>query len=195
MSLGCGRISASDGGELRRRSRDAGAVAQRQEAQDLGSWQCGFESHRPHQIGHCTNTGHLAAGLGMFCVRGLRDAEHGNDVAWTGDLDLCDQRFDERFALAVRAGGDDLVDVIGDLDERGGRRHHRFCIELAGEFVAAGRELPGPGLERGEAAGEVFGVQGAVLERGQVAVDRRAGSGQLVLGPGQFGAPALGAAA
>jgi acetyl esterase/lipase len=25
-----------------------GAVAQRQEAQDLGSWQCGFESHRPH---------------------------------------------------------------------------------------------------------------------------------------------------
>jgi hypothetical protein len=127
----------------------------------------------------------------MPCVRGLRDAEYGNDAAWAGDLDLCDQRFDERFALAVRAGGDDLVDVIGDLDERGGWRHHRFCVELAGEFVAAGRELPGPCVERGEPVGEVFGVQGAVLERGQVPVGRRAGPGQLVLGRGQFGASAL----
>jgi hypothetical protein len=77
-------------------------------------------------------------------------------------LTCATQRFDERFTLPVRAGGDHLVDVIGDLDERGGRRHRRFCIEPAGEFVAAGRELPGPGLKRGEAVGEVFGVQGAV---------------------------------
>jgi hypothetical protein len=127
----------------------------------------------------------------MFCARGLRDAEHRNDAAWTGDLDLCDQRLDECFALAVRAGGDDLVDLIGDLDERGGRRHHRFCVELAVKFVAAGRELPRPGLERGEPAREVLGVQGAVLERGQVTVGRRAGPGQLVLGRGQFSAAAI----
>jgi hypothetical protein len=66
----------------------------------------------------------------------------------------------------VRAGGDHRVDVIGDLDKRGGWRHHWFCIELAGEFVAAGRELPRPGLERGEPAGEL-------LARAQAAARRR----------------------
>jgi hypothetical protein len=50
--------------------------------------------------------------------------------------------------------------------------------------------LPGSVLELGEAACEVFGVEGAVLERGQVPVNRGDGSGQLVLGRRQF--PAAG---
>ena len=50
--------------------------------------------------------------------------------------------------------------------------------------------LPGSVLELGEAACEVFEVEGAVLERGQIPVDRRAGSGQLALSRRQF--PAAG---
>ncbi len=50
-------------------------------------------------------------GVGLW----LRDAEDGNDPAWSGDLDLGDQRFDEGFALVVAARQDDFVDVVGDL--------------------------------------------------------------------------------
>ena len=42
---------------------------------------------------------------------GLRDAEHGDDAVRPGDLDLANQRFDERFTLGVGARADDLVDV------------------------------------------------------------------------------------
>jgi hypothetical protein len=125
------------------------------------------------------------------CARGLRDAEHGNDAAGPGDLDLGDQGFDERFALAVAASGDDLVDVVGHIAQRGGWRHRRFCVKLAGEFVAAGSELPGLGLELSEAACEVFGLEGAVLERGEVPGNRRVGPGQFLLGGGEFAAPGV----
>jgi hypothetical protein len=65
----------------------------------------------------------------MSCVRRLRDAEDGNDPARRGDLNWRDRGFDESFALAVAARADDLVDVIGDLAQRGGRRHGRFRVE------------------------------------------------------------------
>jgi hypothetical protein len=149
---------------------DHGAVAQRQEAQDLGSWQCGFESHRPHQIGQCTNTRHCAATVGVFCARGLRDAEHRDDAAGSGDLDLGDQSFDEHLALSVGARADDFIDVVSDLPECGGRRRGGCEGELAGELVAAGAQLPGSGLELSKSPGEVFRVEGAVLERPAVLV-------------------------
>jgi hypothetical protein len=37
----------------------------------------------------------------------------------------------------VAASGDDLVDVIGDVAQRGGRRDRGFRIELGLEFVPA----------------------------------------------------------
>jgi len=64
--------------------------------------------------------------------------------------------------------------VIGDLAQRGGRRDCGFRIELARDFVPAGGEMSGRAFEPGEAVGEVFRAEGAVLERGQVPVDRRA---------------------
>ena len=75
--------------------------------------------------------------LRRFCLR-LRDAEDGHDPAWASDLDLGGQQFDERFALVVAASADDLIDVVSDLAERGGRRWRGYVGELAGEFVAAG---------------------------------------------------------
>ena len=42
------RRQVTSRGSARSSASEHGAVAQRQEAQDLGSWQCGFESHRPH---------------------------------------------------------------------------------------------------------------------------------------------------
>jgi len=98
----------------------------------------GSSPSRPtNQIGHCTNTGYVGD-VGMPCARDLRDAEHGNDLAWPGDLDLGDQGFEERFALFVAASDDDLVDMVGDLAQRGGRRHRRLCVELGGELGVAG---------------------------------------------------------
>jgi len=94
-------------------------------------------------------------------------------------------------ALTVAAGGHDLIDVTGDLAQYGGRRDRRFCNHLADEFVSAGRELSGPGSELGEAVGEVFRVEAAVLECGQVPVDRRAGPGLFPLSRRQLGLPAL----
>jgi hypothetical protein len=55
-----------------------------------------------------------------------------------GDLDVSDQRLDERLALGVSARADDLVDVVSNLAERGGRRWRRYIGELACKLVAAG---------------------------------------------------------
>jgi len=82
----------------------------------------GFESPWLHQVGHCTNTGHSA--VGVFCARALWDADR-NDPARPGDLDVSDQRLEERLALGVSARADDLVDVVGNLAERGGRRRRQ----------------------------------------------------------------------
>jgi hypothetical protein len=101
---------------------------------------------------------------GRVCLR-LRDAEDGHDPGGTGELDLGDQRFDERFALVAAASVDDLIDVVSDLAERSGRRRGGCEGELAGELVAAGAQLPGSGLELSKSPGEVFRVEGAVLER------------------------------
>lgn len=131
----------------------------------------GFEPQAPHQIGHCTNPW-LGCGPIVRSDPRLRDAEDGDDPAWACELDLRYQRFDEGFALVVASRGDDLVDVIGYLLEGCRRRGRRRGGKRADEFVAAGGELPGPGLEVGEPLGEVFGLEGAVLERGQVLARR-----------------------
>lgn len=73
----------------------------------------------------------------------MRNAEDGDDPAWAGDLDLSDKGLDECLPLTLAASGDDLVDVTGDLAQRGGRRDRGFCIDLASELVPAGRELSG----------------------------------------------------
>lgn len=58
--------------------------------------------------------------------------------------------------------------------------------ELADEFVAVRAQLLSPGLESGEPSGEVFGVQGAVLECPQVTVDCGADRGESVVDGGEF---------
>jgi hypothetical protein len=147
MSLGCGRTSASDASVFRRRRRDAGAVAQRQEAQDLGSWQCGFESHRPHQVGQYTNRvfGRWAAcgcwvSRASWLVRswGLRYAEDRDYPARAGDLDLGDEHLDQGLPRAMAPGRDDAGDVIGDLPHSGGWRRGGYCGDLLCEVVSAG---------------------------------------------------------
>jgi hypothetical protein len=74
----------------------------------------------------------------VFCAGGLRDAEHRDDPAGSGDLDGGDQRLDERLALSMGARADDFIDVVSDLPECGGRRRRGYEGELAGELVAAG---------------------------------------------------------
>jgi hypothetical protein len=95
------------------------------------------------------------------------------------------------FALAVAAGRDDFCDVPGDLSQGCGRRRAGYCRDLVGELVSAGAQLCCPGFELGEPVGEVFRIERAVLERGQVPVDRCTRFGQFVLGGGQFCARAV----
>ncbi len=51
---------------------------------------------------------------------------------------VSDQRPDERLALGVSARADDLVHMVSDLAQRGGRRWRGYVGELACELVAAG---------------------------------------------------------
>jgi hypothetical protein len=64
------------------------------------------------------------------------------DAARPGDLDLGNQRLDEGFALGVGARADDLVDVVGDLAQRGGWRHRRFCRQARYLLRHAGIDEP-----------------------------------------------------
>jgi hypothetical protein len=124
----------------------------------------------------------------MGCVR---YSEDGHDPVRSCDLDLGDERFDQCFALGFGAGADYVVDVLGDLQERGCWRRGRRPGDLHAQFVLVCVQLRCPCFELGEPRGEVFGVEGAVLERGEVPVGRGAGPGQLVLGRGQLGAPVV----
>jgi hypothetical protein len=65
--------------------------------------------------------------------------------------------------------------VAGDLGEGGWRGRGGCGREGGGKFALAGGQLPGAGLELGQPVGEVFGVEGAGLERRQVAVGCRVG--------------------
>ncbi|MEY8040531.1 MULTISPECIES: hypothetical protein [Pseudonocardiaceae] len=53
------------------------------------------------------------------------------------------QGFDEGLALVRGAVGDDLVDVVGDLGERGRVGGGGLLVEGGGEFVTAGTKLFG----------------------------------------------------
>jgi hypothetical protein len=50
----------------------------------------------------------------------------------SGDLDVCDEGFDEGLALVLGADADDRVDVLGDLQERGCWRFRRLVRQLSG---------------------------------------------------------------
>ncbi|MGH3304513.1 MAG: hypothetical protein ACRDOK_23095 [Streptosporangiaceae bacterium] len=71
----------------------------------------------------------------------VRYSEDGHDPIRSCDLDLGDERFDQRLALVLGAGADDVVDVLGDLQERGCWRRGRRGGDLRGEFVPAGTQL------------------------------------------------------
>ncbi|WP_277675706.1 hypothetical protein [Saccharopolyspora rectivirgula] len=76
-------------------------------------------------------------------MSGLGDAEDRDEPVWPGDLDLGYQGFDEGLALIRGAVGDDLVDVVGDLGERGDVGGGGLLVDRGGKFRAAGTELLG----------------------------------------------------
>ncbi|MEU6582132.1 hypothetical protein [Nocardia sp. NPDC046763] len=99
-----------------------------------------------------------------------------------------DQGFDQRLGLGVVAAGDDLDDVVGDPVQDCGRGRAGNAGERFGELIAAGEELRCLGAQFGQSAADEFGFEGAVLERGQVAVDGLLGFGELGCDGGQFSA-------
>ena len=110
----------------------------------------GFEPRTPHQIGHCTNRsfgGRVVRGrragrsFWLVCRRRLGYAEDRDYPIRAGDLDPGDEYLDQRLALGVAAGSDDVGDVVGDLPQRGNRRRGGGCGDLADEFVSAGPQL------------------------------------------------------
>jgi len=50
----------------------------------------------------------------------LRYPKDRDYPAWAGDLDLVNERLDQRLALAVTAGCEDVGDLVGDLPQSGG---------------------------------------------------------------------------
>lgn len=87
--------------------------------------------------------------------------------------------FDDRLALASGAVGKDVGEVGADtFDGFGVGRFRRVVGELA-EFVAAGGELVELDGRVADAVAAGSLVEGAVLERAQVAVDGRLGGADL----------------
>ena len=102
----------------------------------------------PTNFGHCANR--------IFGVRGVCSCRASRDVwllrswlrypkdrdypAWAGDLDLVNERLDQRLALAVTAGCEDVGDLVGDLPQSGGWAARQGCGGLGGE-LAAGAQL------------------------------------------------------
>nr|WP_234391266.1 hypothetical protein [Nocardia suismassiliense] len=101
-----------------------------------------------------------------------------------------DERLDQRLGLGAAAGCDDFRDVVRDAVERGGLGGYRFVVERDREFVAAGSELGCLGPQFAESSGEEFGVEGAVFEGVQIAVDRLLGLGEFGRDGSEFGAGA-----
>ena len=87
-----------------------------------------------------------------------------------------DELLDEGFALGRGATLEDVVDVIGQRVEFVARGHRGRLVEQSDQFVAAGLQLFRLGPECRQPVLQQGGVEGAVLERGQVAVDRGAGA-------------------
>ncbi|MFG3519950.1 hypothetical protein ACGF5S_06770 [Nocardia nova] len=115
----------------------------------------------------------------MGIGRCLRDAEDGDDGVGAGDFDFGDQRFNQRFAVVVGAGGDQLGDVVGDAGECSGVGSGGSGGEGRCQLVAAVGQLAASGTKLGEAVADELFVHCAVLERGQVAVDLVVGVGDL----------------
>ncbi|WP_228787746.1 hypothetical protein [Nocardia terpenica] len=95
--------------------------------------------------------------------------------------------FDQGFAGAVGAGGEQCGDVVGYLGEGGWVGSGGCGVEGGGEFVSATGELAAGGAELGEAVADELFVHGAVFERGEVAVDLGVGVGDLGVDGVEFG--------
>ncbi|WP_433591351.1 hypothetical protein [Nocardia sp. CA-145437] len=80
--------------------------------------------------------------------------------------------------------------MVSDAVQRGGFRGGGFAGQGGGELVAAGGELGCLGAQFAESPGEEFGVEGAVLEGVQIAVDRLLSLGEFGGDGSKFGAGA-----
>ncbi|MFI6868960.1 hypothetical protein [Nocardia sp. NPDC050406] len=107
----------------------------------------------------------------------MRDAEGGDQAVGADDGDLGDERLYECFRLGAGPIDDDVGDVVSNAVQRGGFRGDGFAVEGGGELVAAGGKLACPGAQFAEPSGEDFGIESAVFEGVQVAVDRLLGFG------------------
>jgi hypothetical protein len=124
-----------------------------------------------------------------------RDSEDRHEPVRLYDLNLVDEGFDEGLALDVGADLDDRADVISDLAEGGAGGHDRLVVDLFGEFGLAVAQLLVLGAQGGEPGGEGLLVEGASLERAEVAVDGLLGLGEFGFDGGEFaGAVGVGVA-
>jgi hypothetical protein len=143
-----------------------------------------FESLDAHRSNHCANRDRWCR-LCWF-LRGWAawsgDSEHGDD-SFLGDAYLGDQGFDGGLALGGCAGVEDVVQVGAELLDCVGRGCGGLVADGVGDLVVAGLELVDLGAQGGDAGASGGVVHGAVLECGEVPVDR----GLLVLDLGEDG--------
>jgi hypothetical protein len=111
------------------------------------------------------------------------DSEHGDD-SFLGDAYLGDQGLDGGFALGGGAGVEDVVQVGAEPLDGVGRGCGGLVADGVGDLVVAGLELVDLGAQGGDAGAGGGVVHGAVLECGEVPVDR----GLLGLDLGEDGA-------
>jgi hypothetical protein len=123
-----------------------------------------------------------------FIVVGQWQLERWSDGVVGGDGDLVDERFAHGFAGVGCAVGEDVMDVIADLGLIGEGEGLRRLVEFELQLGFGGAQLFGLGLEGGQAVTDVgvFVVEGALLERDQVPVDRGAGVLELAGEGGEF---------
>ena len=134
-------------------------------------WQCGgqgFESPRLHNLMHWANTG-VGRWFGWPCVMSGGDLED-RDEAVAVDLDFGYVCFDDCFALARCAGGQDVGEVVAELLDRLWAGWGWWVAGELVEFVAAGAELVELDRQVADAVAAGAFVVGAVFERGEVPV-------------------------
>jgi hypothetical protein len=131
----------------------------------LAVWGSGVRVPRLHNSYQCAKScsGRVGRGFGWpFVVGG--DHEDGDEVGAL-DFNLGDVGFDDRFALAGGAGGDDVGQVAAELFDRCGAGRARLGVDEFGEVVVADAELVEFGGEVADAVAAGAFVEGAVFER------------------------------
>jgi hypothetical protein len=124
----------------------------------------------------------------LFIVSGQWQLEGRSDGVVGDDGDLVDEGLAHGLAGVRGAVSEYVVDVVADLGLVGGGEGLRRLVEVELQVGLAGAQLLGLGLEGGQPFADVgvFVVEGALLERDQVPVDRRAGVLELAGDGGEF---------